>query len=62
MKTGALRCTHFSVGADRYQPQNRRSKHMYMGNRWRSLLTEGNTAGVLVSDDSGTGHTLSYTE
>ena len=28
----------------------------------RSLLTEGNTVGVLVSGDSGTDHTLGYTE
>ena len=27
-----------------------------------SLLTEGNTVGVLVSGDSGTDHTLGYTE
>ena len=49
----------FSVIVDRYQPHNRRSEHV--GNRWRSLLTKGNTAGVLTSDDSGTGHTLGYT-
>ena len=61
-KTGALRCTHFSVGDDRYQPHSRRSEHVHMGNRLRSLRTEGKTAGVMVSDDSGTGHTLSYTE
>ena len=61
-KTGALLGTHFSVGADRYQPHNRRSEHVHMGNRWCSLLTKGTTAGVLVSDDSGTGHTLGYTE
>ena len=36
--------------------------NMYMGNCWRSLLTEGNTAGVLVSGDSGTDRTLGYTE
>ena len=61
-KTGALRCTHFSVSADRYQPHNRRSEHVYMGNCWRSHLTKGTTVGVLVSDESGTGHTLGYTE
>ena len=27
-----------------------------------ALLTENNTAGVLVSDDSNTEHTLGYTE
>ena len=42
----------FSVIADRYKPRK----------RWRSLLTEGNTAGVLGSDDSSTRHTLGYTE
>ena len=52
----------FSIVVDRYQPHNRRSEHVYMGNRWCSLLTEGKTAGVLVSDDSGTEHTLGYTE
>ena len=29
-----------------------------MGNSWSSLLTEGNTADVLVSDDTVAGHTL----
>ena len=29
---------------------------------WRLLVTEGNTADVLVSDDSVAGHTLGYTE
>ena len=42
----------FSVFADRYQP----CKY------WHLLLTEGNTAGVLGSDDSSTRHTLGYTE
>ena len=33
-----------------------------MGNSWSSLLTEGNTAGVLISDDSVAGPALGYTE
>ena len=41
---------------------SRRSEQMQMGNSWNSLLTEGNTGGVLVSDDSVPGHTLGYTE
>ena len=49
--------TQFSVGADRSQPP---SKHVEMSNSFSSLLTEGNTAGVLVSDDSVTGHTRVY--
>ena len=53
---------HLSVGADRSQPHSRRSEHVQMGNSWSSLLTEGNTAGVLVSDHSVAGHTLGYTE
>ena len=36
--------------------------HLQMGNHWRSLTTEGNTANVLVSDDSVAGHTLGYSE
>ena len=39
--------------------------HMFGGDRWKprcSLLTEGNTIGVLISGDSGTAPTLGYTE
>ena len=38
---------------------------VFGGDRWKSrlsLLTEGNTVGVLVSGDSGTDHTLGYNE
>ena len=39
--------------------------HVFGVDRWKprlSLLTEGNTVGVLVSDDSSTDRTLGYTE
>ena len=39
--------------------------HVFGVDGWkprRSLLTEGNTVGVLVSGDSGTDPTLGYTE
>ena len=39
--------------------------NMYGIDGWKprcSLLTQGNTAGVLVSGDSGTDRTLGYTE
>ena len=49
--------THFSVGANRSQQP---SEHVQMSNSYSSLLTEGNTAGVLISDDSVAGHTQVY--
>ena len=49
--------THFSVGADRSQPPR---EQVQMSNSFSSLLTEGNTAGSLVSDDSVAGHTRVY--
>ena len=39
--------------------------HVFGSDRWKprcSLLTEGNTVGVLISGDSGTAPTLGYTE